>query len=232
MPENLTQTALQSKTVGLFLDMYLPKDSISTQVPQNIGHNRLTRIIQDIHDRDEALRFSLLAISATRVGKDLGDEVVANQGLRMYSKALRQVNLALQDPRRVLKDEVLAACTMLASYEILQKMDPAPGFSQGINWRNHSQGVARLLELRGPDRHISGHSHQLFTDIRYGAIVGAITARKATFLAKPEWKSIPWSISPKTFKDRTLDVLADVAGMLENFDHLQATAKTSPSAPS
>jgi hypothetical protein len=46
--------------------------------------------------------------------------------------------------------------------------------------------------------------------------------RKRTFLEQDEWKHIPWALQPmsKTIGDYLQDILCDIPGMMEDFDHL------------
>ena len=41
-------------------------------------------------------------------------------------------------------------------------------------------------------------------------------------LSTPEWKTIPFTHTPKTYKDALLDIFADVPGLLGNLDTLRA----------
>ncbi|KAH8600173.1 hypothetical protein B0O99DRAFT_503549, partial [Bisporella sp. PMI_857] len=49
--------------------------------------------------------------------------------------------------------------------------------------------------------------------------------RSPTFLAREEWKTIPWSTSPKGFVQHLLDVIADIPALLACYDSLKAATK-------
>lgn len=51
-----------------------------------------------------------------------------------------------------------------------------------------------------------------------------MTSRRATFLSKAEWVSIPWSVTPKNCFHRFLDLAAEASGLLEMADNLPSTS--------
>ncbi|OLN94292.1 hypothetical protein CCHL11_02814 [Colletotrichum chlorophyti] len=51
--------------------------------------------------------------------------------------------------------------------------------------------------------------------------IAACMSRKRTFLSDLQWKTIPWSETPKSAKDVLIDILVDVPVLLEQADLLQ-----------
>ena len=43
--------------------------------------------------------------------------------------------------------------------------------ARGINWRNHTDGVIKLLEIRGPRQSATKDAHILFLDTRLSAVL-------------------------------------------------------------
>lgn len=163
------------------------------------------------------------------MGRTYQDQDITNAAIKVYGKALLEVNHALRSSSRYLTDEVLAAVGLLALYELL--LGPAPGQTlptetpamQAHNWMSHAQGVSRLLEVRGPARHKSDYGFGLFTNCRMGMIIAAIRSRKATYLAQPDWRTMPWEDRQKDCKDALLDIMAQLPGYLEDFDRVKSS---------
>jgi hypothetical protein len=53
-------------------------------------------------------------------------------------------------------------------------------------------------------------------------ISSSIECRAATVLNEPEWKTIPWTNSPKNAKDLLGDIFAEIPGMLGELDMMRA----------
>ena len=89
-----------------------------------------------------------------------------------------------------------------------------------MGWVNHGLGLGRIFELRGPHAHIAPPMRLLLESARTLMIVAALSIHKRTFLSRPEWKTIPWSLGPlqKSSMQQLLDILAEVPYMLEKKD--------------
>ncbi|TLD34255.1 hypothetical protein PspLS_00578 [Pyricularia sp. CBS 133598] len=84
--------------------------------------------------------------------------------------------------------------------------DPAP-----------SNSVKQL----GPENFKTFPAHHFFARVyRPNALFAAVINRKNTFLARPEWTSVPWEVHPKSAIDRLLDVIAFVPALLSRADHI------------
>ena len=65
-----------------------------------------------------ALRFSLIAVAMTRLGWLHEDDATVRAGRIVYGCALIELQKALYDKRLMCQDETLAACNVLALYEV------------------------------------------------------------------------------------------------------------------
>jgi hypothetical protein len=81
--------------------------------------------------------------------------------MKLYGQGLRELQHALWSPKLMYKDETLAACMALAMYEVVE----CPAQSRG-GWVTHSNGCARLIQLRGAEAHTSNLGHHLFLSSR------------------------------------------------------------------
>ena len=104
--------------------------------------------------------------------------------------------------------------------------------SSMASWWRHNDGQLALILLRGPASFCRGAAHELFVDARYNTVRGgrvgdaadrrqalaAITRRKRCPLALPAWKTVPWEAADKSLKDKLIDILVDVPGLMEDVD--------------
>lgn len=172
-----------------------------------------TLVIPQMPSDETALNLAFLAVSAARVGRDHHDRRLIEESLKIYGKALRDLQSALYDPKRMYSDGTLVACMLLNLYEIFEGSD-----RKTLAWISHSQGAARLVELRGVGRHTTRESNFLFCGTRIPIILAAIVRRQATFLSSPDWLTKPWEGMPKTWADRLFDAMAVIPSILELYD--------------
>lgn len=79
-------------------------------------------------------------------------------------------------------------------------------------------GIARLSQLRGPLKAASGHAHTSFLQCRIAQLASSLSSRKASMFQSHEWRSVPWTYTPKTDRDRIFDILLIVPGVVEASD--------------
>jgi Fungal specific transcription factor domain/Fungal Zn(2)-Cys(6) binuclear cluster domain len=221
----LTLTALTSLHTSLFNSFYLPRNSfaIPKSAPLSRQHLTWTQYIPSLLQNDLSLQFAYLALSSSRVGHDNHDaELLASAG-KFYGKAIRELQRALADPKRRYTDEVILACSLLGLYEIFEAQTSAIIRSNNTTngWLSHMAGAARLLEARGPQSFTTDMAHQVFLNARIFVTIRAATSRKACFLSKPEWLTIPWQKHPKTLQHKMIDIMVFVPLMYETFDNLE-----------
>ena len=120
MPNPLIRAELSDANVreqmfqNIFLDSYLPKSSKEGPGLQGAW---LYEAIQ-LNNPGMALKYSLHALSLTRVGQMTHQPDLVKAGNAAYSVALRSLFTALESPKLAGKDETLAACLVLAFYEV------------------------------------------------------------------------------------------------------------------
>ncbi|ELQ41912.1 hypothetical protein OOU_Y34scaffold00247g46 [Pyricularia oryzae Y34] len=84
-----------------------------------------------------------------------------------------------------------------------------------------------ILGKLGPEHFKIFPSHHFFARVyRPNALFAAVINRKNTFLARPEWTSVPWELHPKAAIDRLLDVIAFVPALLSRAEHILPHAPT------
>jgi hypothetical protein len=91
---------------------------------------------------------------------------------QVYGQALRALARALAESECRREDRTLAACMILAIYEVYE----CPAGSRDA-YASHVDGCARLVEMRGPEAHRTLWAHSLFTAFRtMGVCCISITA--------------------------------------------------------
>ena len=221
-PSNLSSSfrrvALGQQFQNLFWDLYMPQGdcAVKDAFILKCGHPvNWTLVIRQMVNDETALNLAFLAVSAARIGRDHNDKRLVEESLKLYGKALRDLQSALYDPKRMYSDGTLVACMLLGLYEIFEGSD-----RKTLAWISHSQGAARLVELRGVGRHATTEANFLFCGTRIPIILAAIVRRQATFLSSPDWLTKPWEEKgmPKTWADRLFDTMAHIPSMLELYD--------------
>ena len=183
-----------------------------------------TEVIQNVPKHDTSLADAFSALSISRVGQGHKDVRLVHESAKLYGKALKELQTALFDAKRMHSDHVLMACMLLGLYEVFE----GPAFNSK-SWMAHAAGAARLVELRGPKRHQHWEAHHPFLASRIPTTYAAIVQRQATYLATDEWLTVPWEFQHRTYFDRMVDLCTSVPGILQRFDILrESDGNTSP----
>ncbi|KAF4541032.1 C6 zinc finger domain containing protein [Lasiodiplodia theobromae] len=219
LPDALTRTAYELKSLGMFWEAYLPQGVPFTSANAQFTTGSWLGIIDSIFHREDCLKHALLAMSLATVGRQRGDPWMVNQGYASHGKSLREMAYALQSPERVKKDELVAASKLMGLFEILFGADDRDDAAQARSWSSHIKGELVLIQARGPHAHMHGQAHQLFVDGRFSMMIQAARSRKKSVFSEPQWKEIPWQVIPKTPKDALLDIMVDLPTLMEKLDN-------------
>ena len=186
-----------------------------------IEHNHSASIMLELGDQwkdDPLIKSGIQAMALAALARKHDDKNLASSGIQAYSKALYSVNQSLQRPERVIRDNVLAACKLLAMYEIQRGV--------GFNWERHTLGTQQLLLARGPSKHTNGLAHTLFLDARLNIAIVGLKRREPTPLADIPWLQIPWSKGSKDSRQQLLDIMIQLPTILQEFDAIMAVRGT------
>ncbi|KAL8958035.1 MAG: hypothetical protein Q9193_004830 [Seirophora villosa] len=223
LPHGLSRTAFETQSLSLFWDLYFPANERTVPSSRKVGINfsNWTLAVRRLDLNDSALRPALLALCLARIGESNNDRPVREQSIKLYGTALKEMNLALQDEARVQTDELLAAGKLMAGYEMFHGSTTPELAARGVNWRNHTDGVIKLLEIRGQRQNTTQDAHILFLDTRLSAILAAIISRKPNFFATPLWQTLPFDGAEKDLSDALFDIMATLPFLLREFDQLR-----------
>jgi hypothetical protein len=220
--------------------------NVGAQDREKINGNWL-RMIPALPESTIALETSMLAVSTAKLGRLNDNQVLIHESLRLYVQGLWELQKALWDPKLMHNNETLAACMALIVYEVVECPDKTLD-----GWVSHMRGCAKMFELKGPGAYDSDFGHQLFLSFRVievfpsfpfmpwhsnfiSQIQQALAERRNTFLASPDWMSLPFKNRPKSTFQQLLDSVVKVPNIIaDGYQMLQAplegTASLDPSA--
>jgi len=169
---------------------------------------------------DHTTRLALDSCILMALGRMQGNLDSVQHGVAMYCQALTETNRALQLPATAQTDATLATCALLAMCEKYRPHCGSDVSSQATDYQSHVEGTARLLELRGCQKHVSEHGFALFAHARPSIALTGITRRQKTLLDSQTWRQVPWGAQNRhrTLKDKLVDATLGVAGALEQLD--------------
>ncbi|KAH8586799.1 hypothetical protein B0O99DRAFT_48036 [Bisporella sp. PMI_857] len=211
-----SQRMSKTSIYDVFLEKFL--DAFATVAPSGRVSPDCLRVAAEVRHSSPTIYNVILSVSATYFGSSIGDSRIVFAAQKLYVNVLKVLQNALLSPGQCTSLSTLLTVILAIHYELLQNTSEK-------SMVNHILGASKLIEFRGPQSHISGPGHLCFTNLRNYLITTAIGCRTPTFLAKEEWKTIPWSISPKGFVQHLLDVMADIPTLLAYHDSLKSATK-------
>ncbi|KAJ5641648.1 transcriptional regulator family: Fungal Specific TF [Penicillium lividum] len=202
---------MHGPAVDVFVERFV--DAFSPQVDMKSGRAGALRAAAGIRMFSPLISDAFEAVSVAFFGRSIQNKQLEASGFRLYPRVLRQLQDALIDPERSKSEATLVTVTLLLAFESVERTTQS-----GVP--AHVKGAVRLIEHRGPENHMYGVEHLLFTELRPYWIGGALASRQPSFLAREEWKTIPWSAGTTT-KDilhYLLDLATEVPALLAQSD--------------
>ncbi|KAI9368339.1 hypothetical protein BJX61DRAFT_229250 [Aspergillus egyptiacus] len=200
------------------LDVYIGRfvDAFSPEVDAKSGQAGAIRRAAEIRMFSPILTDAFAAVSHVFFGRSVQNKVIEATGFAHYPRVLRSLQDALQDPERSKAESTLATVILLMAFESVERTSQA-------SLSAHVQGAVRLIEHRGPENHMYGVEHLLFTELRPYWVSASFTRRAPSFLAREEWKTIPWATgtTAKNIVHYLLDIAVEVPALLAQYDELE-----------
>ncbi|KAF5858626.1 hypothetical protein ETB97_003934 [Aspergillus alliaceus] len=205
------------------LDVFIERfvDAFSPEVDVKSGQAGALRRAAEIRMFSPILMDAFEAVSVAFFGRAVQDPRIESSGFHLYPRVLRSLQHALQDPERSKAESTLATVILLMAFESVERT------TQG-SLTAHVNGALRLIEHRGPDNHIFGVEHLLFTELRPYWVGAALVTRQPSFLAREDWINVPWSAgtTKKDILHYLLDLTVEVPALLAEYDALEATLRS------
>ncbi|KAF2665573.1 hypothetical protein BT63DRAFT_68610 [Microthyrium microscopicum] len=214
---SLSSEATHSALVGAFLDLYSPTASFqpNARSPDDYIRGWANMVMSESKD-SIILSNSLRAISLCCLSNKNNNNTMMHHGAQLYGKSLLQLNRVLQSPKTAAKDTtILSACMLLGSYEQFNKLNHENPWAKAMNWIAHTEGVASIFQMRGPEQTTSPEALQLFRMSRQSQFAYSLTLQKASVFASEVWCTIPWRNDQKTLKDLLYDILLQIPNAME-----------------
>ncbi|EPS29346.1 hypothetical protein PDE_04295 [Penicillium oxalicum 114-2] len=205
---------LQRSSVDVFVERFV--DAFAPEVDSRHGRAGALRAAAGIRMFSPLMSDAFEAVSVAFFGRSIQNPQVEASGFRLYPRVLRALQDALVDPERSKAESTLVTVTLLLAFESVERTT-----NSGVP--AHVRGAVRLIEHRGPENHMYGVEHLLFTELRPYWIGGALAARQPSFLAREEWKTVPWSAgtTKKDILHHLLDVATEIPGLLAQSDEFK-----------
>lgn len=160
---------------------------------------------------DSMAQDSLRALCYGLLGRDKHVPALRDAGRRVYGKAISDLRAAIMTPTAQTADlaSLVKPISLLGAYSVAIEKDRR---------YTHHAGLARILEICGPEAFQSPALLPIFESARMTLVADSIVRRReTTFLDKPEWKTVPWARDPsaKSATNRLLDVLSAVPAIIQ-----------------
>ncbi|KIA76025.1 C6 zinc finger domain protein [Aspergillus ustus] len=162
---------------------------------------------QPVLDAPQALTWAFRSIATLHMGRTYNDLEKITSSRHMYSRSLSYLSSLIAHPRYQRGAETLAAAILLNIYEIQDNISP-------LSWLAHAQGLATIIQLRGPEAHRTGFGTTLLKSCRSILVAEAFIRGGRCFLDKPEWQSFLVEIAEsetKSSRGSKLGILVDRA---------------------
>jgi len=155
-----SKPAYRQQILHVYLDQIVPKADLGL-----LRERMWIKTVPTLPYVTKALEVAIMAMCFAKIGDFQGDETFKFGGLQLYHRALRELQFALLDPHLLYDDQTLGACVALTHYELTQ----CPSDSM-VPYTNHIVGCAKLVQIRGPERHRDGLAHKIFAHFRVQAV--------------------------------------------------------------
>ncbi|KAJ5142552.1 uncharacterized protein N7515_001339 [Penicillium bovifimosum] len=212
--------SMQGPVADVFVERFV--DAFSPEVDMKHGRAGALRAAAEIRMFSPLISDAFEAVSVAFFGRSVQNKQIEASGFRLYPRVLRALQDALVDPEKCKAESTLVTVILLLAFESVERTTQS-----GVS--AHVRGAVRLIEHRGPESHMYGVEHLLFTELRPYWVCGALVVRQASFLAREEWKTIPWSAGTtrKDILHHLLDLAVDIPGLLGLSDAFKKAQITS-----
>ncbi|CAG8212703.1 unnamed protein product [Penicillium salamii] len=228
--------SMQRPAVDIFVERFV--DAFSPEVDVKSGRAGALRAAAGIRMFSPLITDAFEAVSVAFFGRSVQNKEIEASGFRLYPRVLRGLQDALVDPEKCNAESTLVTVILLLAFECRthhtkwcfssctrsSTVDRAsrtgkPYVRSGASFIHRAPTI--LGKLAGlPQSRVQTLISQ---------IGGALAARQPSFLAREEWKTIPWSAgtTKKDFLHHLLDLAAEVPGYLALSDAFKDAQKNS-----
>jgi hypothetical protein len=156
-------------------------------------------------DRSYLLFTSSRCLAYVFYGRHFKQHRTITDGMDGYGKMLRVLRGELSKPMAVTTGDLLQV--IVTSILVESVIAPTMGNFNFGGLHAHIDGLARILQMRGPKAFQQKLELQPFQVCRCYIIGRAINTRTPTFLAEAQWKALPWQYEEKGSLMELWDIL-------------------------
>ncbi|KAM5376399.1 hypothetical protein ACJZ2D_005453 [Fusarium nematophilum] len=218
LPDPLVRSAREQLYLGHFWSAMLPGGRMFSPEAATMSSVGWTRLVGEFYDSEPSLRYVSLASAMAALAAQNQDHSMRLRALQTYNASVCELGRRLAQRRPDRQESLIVTARLMASFDLVFVMDRDP---RVIAWRGHSEGQQAMFLGRGPDAFTSGAAHQLFVDARINLAMLAIGRRETSPFSSHAWKTIPWSLQPKSIMDKLQDIMQDIPGLLELINPLE-----------
>lgn len=128
LEKSLERTACESKYLELYWTSLLPHGQAFPPQAARYSTTSWTRAIQDLYNDDSLVRVVLLANALTLTAQRTESPSLIVKGRHFYGLSLQAMSRSLLDKKQLNWGRILAACGLLASYEVAFTCPMVPCF--------------------------------------------------------------------------------------------------------
>lgn len=210
---SLARTSLILQADDRFWTNYLPReDAVLDGSIGGVLSASWIPAVRNLAQRHADVRLAIQACVFAGLGWMSKDPGLVIRATGFYAQALRQTNLALQDPVNACSDAVLACCRLLSLFEMFRRSSSLviTGQSQVSDWQSHVDGTCRIVQLRGRQRHTSGHGVDLYDGVRMTAIIQGLMRRQPN-----AFTALSWDMPRRTLRDELFELISPAPELLQ-----------------
>ncbi|KAL8780878.1 MAG: hypothetical protein Q9194_000650 [Teloschistes cf. exilis] len=221
LPPDLNGTSFETQYMSHFWDLYFPANHALPKSKRNgLACCNWTLDVQKMDVSDSALKPAILSLCLARIGEDRNDRRVSEHAMKLYGTALKEMNRALQDSKRIHTDEILAAG------KLMSQCSTAP---PRLSSRHVARiGKAMFVALYGSWSFVEHLHEPTGILVSYSStldvqrcILTAIVSRKPNSFTAPQWQTPPLEAEPEDLSESMYDILALLPALFERFDSLE-----------
>ena len=193
----LSPTAYQSQLLSLFLATIQSDNSVHV-LPTFSCHSIWLAQLAGRVEVSPTLLYAIRAMSLAFLGRQARDENLVQNSRLIYGRTLLKLNKSLQDPEEGLASDTLSATVLLTFYEMLN-------CTENDSWVRHAGGAARLIQVRGVDRHQTGIDRAIFLACRYAIVIASFQTGERCFLSAAPWRRLSQEIHNSSLNRNAYD---------------------------
>ncbi|KAL6892436.1 N-terminal fungal transcription regulatory domain-containing protein [Trichoderma longibrachiatum] len=164
---------------------------------------------------EKALSSSVKALGVSILARGRNGIAPISDALTAHCSALHALHDSLHDVAPTADSDVLAVAIMCLM--ISELILPTAISSSAA----HAAGLSDLIQLHGPEAYSTGQSHRIFIGLRPAIIVHSIRNKHPTFLASPEWRTVPFQhVKANSFHALMTEATA-IPSILSDIDRLK-----------